>query len=122
MKREKQRYITFEIISDDVEFSKGEIINAIWKQFTDLFGEYGTSKAGLWLIHYDPTLKRGVLRCSLNSVNKVRASIVTLRVINKRADGNHEFPIIFYVVGVAATILTIKRKYFHVPDNRPKKK
>ncbi|MHA1144820.1 MAG: Rpp14/Pop5 family protein [Candidatus Helarchaeota archaeon] len=123
VKREKQRYIVFEIILNDHVITKNDIINTVWRQFTTLFGEYGSSKAGLWLIHYDPVLKKGVLRCSLHSVNHVRASLVTLRYIRKK-NGNQELkiPVIFQILGIAGTILSVKRKYFFVPpqDNKAK--
>ena len=123
MKREKQRYLVFEVIIENKPHTKQDIMSAVWNQFSWLFGEYGTSKAGLWLIYYDPVLKRGVIRCSLPSVDQVRVSLVTLRDIVVRTNGKEqEIPVIFHVLGKAGTILTVKRKYFHVPDLKTKKK
>ena len=123
MKREKQRYLAFEVITHEKTFTKQDLLKAIWEQFSSLYGEYGTSKAGLWFIYYDIVLKRGVIRCSLPSVNHVRASLVTIRTIRIVEDNNkQEIPVIFYILGKAGTIATIKRKYFHVPDMNLKKK
>jgi len=123
MKRERQRYIVFDLICDDPSISSDDLKITLWKHHGCLFGEYGTSKAGLWLIHFDPTLKRGVIRCSLSTLNQVRASLASLCYVRKKnSNKDSKIPVIFHVIGVSGTILSVKRKYFHVPSIKNKSK
>jgi len=72
--REKDRYISFQIISEEpVNYS--ELEGAIWNQFMDFYGEYGVSKMSLWLMKnlYSKKKQIGVVRCNNKSVQKVIA-------------------------------------------------
>ena len=61
---ERQRYILFEIITeDDSPIEKKEVISKIWNSFVAFFGTYNSFQMGLWLIRYEPTNRIGILRC-----------------------------------------------------------
>jgi len=108
LKAEKHRYIAFEIISEDNEISSEKILKTIWSQLYSLYGEYGTSKIGLWLIYYDPESKKGVIRCSLSELDKLRTALATITSFRRK----REPEIIIYILGISGTIKSIKEKYF----------
>ena len=105
---EKHRYIAFEIISKANEITEEQLLNGIWNQLYALYGEYWTSKIGLWLISFDPQTKKGVLRCSLKELDKLRAALASITSLRK----NKNPELIFYILGISGTIKSIKDKYF----------
>ena len=119
VKLERHRYIVFEIISDRLDITEDNIKNTLWNQIFRLYGEFGTSQTGLWIIYYDPENKRGVIRTSLTYYENVRAALAMITSIfekqnDKTKRGVHD--VIFHVLGVTGTIKTIKEKYFFVPN------
>ncbi|NHI92351.1 MAG: ribonuclease P protein component 2 [Candidatus Lokiarchaeota archaeon] len=123
VKLEKHRYIAFEIISDSDEITEENINYTLWNLIYRLFGEYGTSKTGLWMIYYDKENKKGVIRISLNFYEDLRSALALIRKIHEKYDNKtkpKEIKVIFYVLGVSGTIKTIKEKYFFVPKKELK--
>ena len=56
--REKKRYLVFEIVSKEPIKDFSVISKAIWKALLDLSGVLGASKAGIWLLIENTTLRR----------------------------------------------------------------
>lgn len=111
MKIEKHRYIAFEIISENHDISGDQLLKTIWNQLYMIYGEYGTSKVGLWLIYFDQDSRKGVLRCSLKEIDKLRTVLATITSFTKK----NEPEVIIYVLGISGTIKSIKEKYFSIP-------
>jgi ribonuclease P/MRP protein subunit POP5 len=107
VKVEKHRYVAFEIITRDDTITKDELLKTIWSQLYSLYGEYWTSKIGLWLIHFDPQSKKGVLRCSLEEIDKLRTVLATITNFKRK----REAEAIIHVLGISGTLKTIKEKY-----------
>ncbi len=119
VKLERHRYIVFEIISERNDINEDNIKSTLWNQIFRLFGEFGTSQTGLWIIYYDKENKRGVIRTSLKYYENVRAALVMITSIFGKQDersGRKDHDVIFHVLGVSGTIKTIKEKYFFVPN------
>jgi len=125
VKLERHRYIVFEIITDRNDIDEEIIKNTLWNQIFRLFGEYGTSQTGLWIIYYDLENKRGVIRTSLKFYENVRSALALITSMFVKQDdktkrNNHN--VIFHVLGVTGTIKTIKEKYFFVPNKNEERK
>ena len=108
MKAEKHRYIAFEIISRNNEITEEILLKTIWNQLNIVYGEYGTSKIGLWLIYFNPERKKGVIRCSLTELDKLRTVLATITSFRK----SKEPEVVINILGISGTIKTIKDKYF----------
>lgn len=110
--RPRQRYVIFEVISKK-DFELAEIVGAIWDTAHQLFGEVGVSEFALWIPAnlYDKQKRRGLVRCTHSSVEKVRAVLASIRTIANE-------PVILNVMGVTGTIRSAKKKYFGIVDLR----
>ena len=102
--REKERYIAFEIISEEpIEFSDLEA--AVWNTAQDFFGEMGTARTSMWLIKnlYDDSKQVGVVKCNNKSVDKV---LTTFGLITRLGD----IRVIPKILAVSGTIKGLKMK------------
>ena len=101
--KERQRYLLIKIITDgDIE--EQQLIRAIWRNISSLYGEYGTSRTGLWLTEYEKN-KYAVLRTNTEALQMVRTSLAVMRQI----EGND---CILVIEGVSGTIEALKKKHF----------
>ena len=103
--REKNRYISFQIISEKgEEFTYSDLESAIWNTILDFLGEYGVSKTSLWLLkdRWDQKTQIGILRCNHKSVQEVIAS---LGLIDRLGDNR----IAFKVLKISGTIKGVKK-------------
>ncbi|MCK5341895.1 MAG: Rpp14/Pop5 family protein, partial [Candidatus Heimdallarchaeota archaeon] len=83
MKYIRQRYILFEIITqDDVLLEKEQVLKPIWKNLIKLFGEFTTFHVGLWMIRWDSNFKIGIIRCDNISKYELIATLALIRKIN----------------------------------------
>ncbi|MEA2070930.1 MAG: Rpp14/Pop5 family protein [Asgard group archaeon] len=83
-KLERQRYLSFEIISEQkLNITKKELQNIIWEQLQKLYGSIGCSQVGLYLLAYDTETSYGILRCSHHAVRALRISLATIASINQ---------------------------------------
>ena len=101
--REKNRYISFQIISEKgEEFTYSDLESAVWNTILDFLGEEGVSKTSVWLLKGRWNQKRqiGILRCNHKSVQEVIAS---LRLINRLGDNR----ITFKILKISGTIKSI---------------
>jgi len=77
IRRVKKRYLALKIESAE-SFEEGDIKDVVWNAVIQLFGEYGASQAGLFLVQYDRQRKEAVLRCSHRALPMVQASIASV--------------------------------------------
>jgi len=101
-RRVKQRYLALKIESVE-SFEDEDIKDAVWNAVTQLFGEYGASKAGLFLVQYDRQRREAVLRCSHKALPMVHASIVSVTKIGDK-------PVAMHVLRVSGTLRALKKK------------
>jgi len=101
--REKKRYISFQVISEEgEEFTYSDLESAIWNVTLDFLGEYGVSKTSMWLLkdRWDQKRQIGILRCNHKSVQEV---VTILGLINRLGDNR----ITFKILKVSGTIKSI---------------
>ena len=101
IRRVKQRYLALKIESVE-SFGDEDIKDAVWNAVTQLFGEYGASKAGLFLVQYDRQRKEAVLRCSHKALEMVHASIVSVTNIRDK-------PVAMHVLRISGTLRALKK-------------
>ncbi|VUT27759.1 MAG: Ribonuclease P protein component 2 [Candidatus Syntrophoarchaeum sp. GoM_oil] len=99
--RVKKRYLRFEIESD-VTITRYNITDAIFHSGRSLFGDYGMSLINIQFIDFDESSKTGVIRCTRDKVDCVRAIIATVSNIKG-------YPSAIRVLRVSGTIKGVKR-------------
>ena len=74
--RERERYIAFQIISEE-PINYIDLETNLWENMLEFLGEYGLSKTSVWLIKnlYDPKNQIGVIRCNHKSLTQVLACL-----------------------------------------------
>lgn len=74
--REKDRYISFQVISEE-PIAYSDLEAAAINTFLDFYGEFGFSKLSFWIIKnlYDPERQVGVIRCNNQSVQQTIAGL-----------------------------------------------
>jgi ribonuclease P/MRP protein subunit POP5 len=80
-----------------------ELLDAVWKTLTQLFGEYGASQCELTLIRNSKQKNYFILRCSHKALPMVRASIASITEI----DGK---PATVHVLRVSGTLKSLRKK------------
>lgn len=74
LKRQKRRYLLVQV-SSAFEVGQEEFLATVWRSVEKLYGEYGTSKTGLWLIAFDTDRKLAILRAMNSGVDIVRTAL-----------------------------------------------
>jgi len=78
VKKERNRYILFKVITKDkANLDQREVLNAIWQSIWKYFGLREASKVGLWLLDIDLKEGFGIIRCS-HSTKEIVISAITL--------------------------------------------
>lgn len=110
--RPHKRYIAYEIVSESPVQYK-EFVSAVWSSALSFMGEMGASEAKVWFIHnlYDQETQRGLLKCTHDSVEKIRAALSLITIVS-------ESRAIIKILGVTGTIKSAKGKYLAVKDLR----
>ncbi|MHA1651132.1 MAG: Rpp14/Pop5 family protein [Candidatus Helarchaeota archaeon] len=102
--KENQRYILFKIIAEE-EIDQNQLIKVLWRQLFQLYGEFGTSQTGLWMIEYDKNRGYGIIRTNTDALPMVRTTLAIIRQVNgKRC--------ILVTLGTSGTIKALKKKHF----------
>ncbi len=102
--REKERYIAFQVISEEgEELNYSDLEAAIWNTMLDFLGEEGVSKTSFWLMKdcWDQKRQKGISRCNNKSVQEVLAS---LGLIDRLGDNR----ITFKILKISGTIKSIR--------------
>ena len=73
----------------------------------------GSSEAKIWFIHnlYDDKTQKGLLKCTHDSVEKIRAILSLIQIIS-------ETKVIVKIMGVTGTIKSARTKYLAIKDLR----
>lgn len=97
--KEKKRYLTFEITSEDKISDFRYVIGGMEQGFIDTLGMLGTAKAGIRMIpeRWDQRTQRGIIRVNHRFVNEAKAALIMIRHI-----GN--IPVIIRSLGVSGTL------------------
>jgi len=101
IRRVKKRYLSLKIESA-ASFEEEDIKDVVWNAVIQLFGEYGASQAGLFLVQYDRQRKEAVLRCSHKALPMVHASIVSVTKIGDK-------PVAMHVLRVSGTLRALEK-------------
>jgi len=102
IRRVKQRYLALKIESAE-SFEEEDVRDVVWNAVIQLFGEYGASQAGLFLVQYDKQKKEAVLRCSHKALPMVQASIASVTKIRDK-------PVAMHVLRISGTLRALKKK------------
>jgi len=100
--RVKKRYLALQIESVE-PLEEEDIKDVVWSAVTRLFGEYGASQAGLFLVEYDKQTKQAVLGCSLKALWMVRASIAAVTEVKDNLAALH-------VLRISGTLRGLRKK------------
>ncbi len=101
LRRERRRYLALKVVSEQ-RFDERDVMDAIWNALLKLFGEYGASQANIKLIEYDQQRNYAVVRCPHTALERVRASIASVTLINGE-------PVGFHVMGVSGTLKALRK-------------
>ena len=104
--RGRRRYIAYEVISED-KILQEDLTNTIWHSILNFLGEHGTSQTNMWIVKdsYDENKQTGLIRCSHDTVERVRASLALIERIG-------DIRVIIKVLGISGTINAAKIKFF----------
>ena len=78
--RGKKRYISFSLECDK-PLNEAQVSEAIWKALLQMYGEVGTAKQKPWLASF--SRNKGVLRCSHDSVEEVKAGMLFVEKVGE---------------------------------------
>lgn len=101
-RRVKRRYLALKIESAE-SLEEEDIKDAVWNAVIQLFGEYGASQAGLFLVKYDEKKGEAVLRCSLKALSMVHASVASITEIRDKSVALH-------VLRISGTLRALSQK------------
>ena len=104
--RGRRRYLAFQVFSEE-KILLQDLINTIWHSLLNFLGETGTSRANIWIIKdtYDEKRQMGILRCSHDIVEDVRAALTLIQRIG-------DTRVVFRVLGISGSIKATKIKFF----------
>ncbi|MEM5872364.1 MAG: Rpp14/Pop5 family protein [Candidatus Aenigmatarchaeota archaeon] len=104
--RGRKRYIAYQVLSED-KFVFQDLINSIWHSLLNLLGELGTAETDLWIAKdtYDEKRQIGIIRCSHDKVEQVRAALALIERIG-------DVRVIVRVLGISGSIKATKMKFF----------
>jgi ribonuclease P/MRP protein subunit POP5 len=102
IRRVKRRYLLLKI--DSAESVEAEDVkDAVWTAVLKLYGEYGASQAGLFLIHFDKERKEAVFRCSHRVLPMVHAALASVTKIKEKTATVH-------VLRISGTLRALAKK------------
>lgn len=103
MKKERQRYIIFKIITEgNLLFNQKLILKSIWQSIWRYFGMKEANKIGLWLLELNLEKSYGIIRFS----HETKEVIITSLTLVKEINGNK---VILSPIKTYGTIKSIKK-------------
>ncbi|MHA2357447.1 MAG: Rpp14/Pop5 family protein [Candidatus Heimdallarchaeaceae archaeon] len=81
---ERDRYVVFQILSEDNDLKLPELKQKIWQLYKMLYGVDKTSEAGLYFEEYDNQSKKGLIRCSSNSYSSLMTTLAMITEIDNK--------------------------------------
>ena len=103
--RHRKRYIAFRLIGLSNPVERKEIALKLTDSMLSLFGEVGSSHAGIWVEYFSGGY--GIVRCYNEALEKVKIALTLIDEIH----GERVLPLI---LGVSGTIKKCKAKYMEV--------
>ena len=86
--RERNRYIAFEV-SSEAALDRKPVVDAVWSSLLRLFGEVGAAKTSLWVMDWEKTKNKGIIKVNHKSLQTMRQSMAQVREIDgKKASIN----------------------------------
>jgi len=103
--REKKRYVTFRIISEN-EIDPKSLIKALWKNLINDIGVIEVAKTNFHFFTelYEPSEKKFVVRCLPGEVEKIRLSFALITEIEGK-------PVCLASIGISGTMRASKKKH-----------
>jgi ribonuclease P/MRP protein subunit POP5 len=104
--RSKKRYIAYQIFAED-KYIFEDLANSIWHSLLNFLGELETSKSEVWVVRdaYEEQKQIGIIRCSHDEVEQVRAA---LALIDRIGDAR----VVVKVLGISGSIKATRMKFF----------
>jgi len=104
--RGRRRYIAYQVISEE-KFIFQDLANSIWHSLLNLLGELGASEADIWIARdiYDEKRQIGIIRCSHDMVEHVRAALALMERIG-------DIRVVVKVLGISGSIKATRMKFF----------
>jgi ribonuclease P/MRP protein subunit POP5 len=104
--RGRRRYIAYEVVSEE-KVLIDDLMNTIWHTVLNFLGEHGTSKTDMLIAKdtYDENKQMGLIRCSHDNVEQIRASLALIERIG-------DVRVVFKVLGISGTMNAAKMKFF----------
>lgn len=100
--RERERYIAFQIISEEA-VNYLDLETNLWEIMLEFLGEYGLSKTSVWLLKnlYNQKNQIGVIRCNHKSLAQILAC---LGLISRLGESR----VVFKILKISGTIKKLK--------------
>jgi len=98
--RERNRYMTFEARSDS-SLERKDVVSAIWHALIRTHGEIGASETSLWVMDWDKTKSRGVIKTNHKAADKVRSALAVVTEVERK-------PALFCVLHTSGTLKTAR--------------
>jgi RNase P/RNase MRP subunit POP5 len=95
--RARRRYLAVRLHADGALPSESSFRNAIWHQLQELYGEFGVSRIGFWVVTYHPSEFSAILRCQHDQVRSLRAALAVVTQIGSTS-------LIIEIVGLSGTL------------------
>ncbi len=92
--RGKKRYLKFAFLSLK-SFSEKSVWSSVMSVFFQLFGEVGLANQKLWFVSWNQDKCEGIIRCSHDSVEHVKAGLLFVQEI----DSDKVIPVLLKVSG-----------------------
>lgn len=85
--RERKRYLTFEIVSEDHFNDFSGISEEIYEALEDFLGTLGNAEAGILMLEdsWNPQTQHGVIRVNNKHVEKLKTSLMLIENIGKHS-------------------------------------
>ncbi len=107
--RQKKRYITFDFYSE-VNIKKEELMNLLWNNLINLYGEIEASRINLWVINIKKIDKpkhvcyRCLIKCKRGKEDEMLTSLDTISNYNKHR-------VVIHPLSTSGTIKSLDKKY-----------
>lgn len=98
--RDKKRYLEVRAVCD-APLPEDDVRRAVWDGLLQFLGEAGAAKTLAWIMTWDENANKGIIRCSIPSVDEVIVALKIVREINNE-------PVLFVTEGVSGTIKSLR--------------
>lgn len=103
-KRERNRYLVYEVFVSESPVKGEDIGKAIWKTALEFLGELGVARSGLRIVDFDEAKQKGVIKVNHTSVEEGRVVLSLVKEINKKK-------VALRVVGVSGILKKARGKW-----------